>query len=206
MAQTARRENADLSRKSPIFDASVFSLKGSFRLVGWWQSEKYFLDIEPAIRRELRIRPEHLKNTDRVLETMRRTRAVSVHFRRGDYVGLEKFEMQNPFDYYSRALDDMASHVENATFFVFSDDIAWVKNHWKTSHRTVCVSENGVLSNLEDLHLMQNCEHHIIANSTFSWWGAWLNPSASKRIIAPQRWFNDDHDYSDAVPASWIRL
>ncbi len=192
--------------KSPRFDAALLDLEAPVRLIGFWQSEKYFLGIESTIRRDLQIKAEYLKNTDRVLEKIGRTRAVSVHFRRGDYVGLNKFEMRNPLDYYQNAVKDMAQHVEDATFYVFSDDVAWVKQHFQSPHRMVYVNEDGVLTDVEELHLMKSCRHHIIANSTFSWWGAWLNPDPHKRVYAPRIWFNDDKDYSDVVPENWLRL
>ena len=192
--------------KSPRFEAALLDLKSPVRLIGFWQSEKYFLDIESTIRRDLQIKSEYLKNTDRVLEKIQNTRAVSVHFRRGDYVGLNKFEMKNPLDYYQAAINDMAQHIEDATFYVFSDDVAWVKGHFHSPHRVVFVNDDGVLSDVEELHLMKSCRHHIIANSTFSWWGAWLNPDPHKRVYAPRIWFNDDKDYSDTVPENWVRL
>lgn len=92
-------------------------------------------------------------------------------------------------------------------FFVFSDDTAWVKEHLNISYPVTLVEHNGADAGHEDMRLMSMCRHHIIANSSFSWWGAWLNPGIDKRVIAPSRWFNDACiDTGDLLPASWLTV
>ena len=136
--------------------------------------------------------------------------AVSLHVRRGDYAAdpvVTSMHGLCPLDYYDRAVEYVLGRVSDPAFFLFSDDPDWVREHLKLRGSVSVVDHNGPDSGSEDLRLMSLCRHHIIANSTFSWWGAWLDPRPDKLVIAPKRWFADESlDTSDLLPAGWVKL
>lgn len=110
-------------------------------------------------------------------------------------------------DYYKKAISYISKHVETPVFFVFSDDIQWAKKNIDTGYKQFFVDFNDASQNHEDIRLMANCKHNIIANSTFSWWDAWLNSNTSKIVVAPAQWFaNTNFETSDICPESWFRL
>src|SRR5207248_9354724 len=109
--------------------------------------------------------------------------------------------------YYHAAIDELAQTIKAPYFFVFSDDIPWAQQNLALAYPVTYVSHNGAERDYEDLRLMSQCKHHIIANSTFSWWGAWLGAHPGKIVIGPRQWFrNADYDTPDLLPASWLRL
>jgi len=178
-------------------------------LVGYWQSERYFQDISDIIRADFTFKlPFNTENIE-LAEQISQVNAVSLHIRRGDYV-------QNPItnavhglcslDYYQAAIQALAKSVEQPHFFVFSDDIEWVKANLVLAFPCQYINHNQGTESYNDMRLMSLCQHHIIANSSFSWWGAWLNPSPNKIVIAPKRWFADDKNVSDLLPETWIKL
>ena len=137
---------------------------------------------------------------------MKSVHAVSIHFRRGDYVGNAVHETDKTV-YYKEAMELIESKVENPVYFLFSDDIPWVKENFTTSFETHYIDFNDASTNFEDLKLMSSCQHNIMANSSFSWWGAWLNSNPNKTVIAPKLWFNDEKvNTSDIIPENWIQL
>ena len=177
---------------------------------GYWQSEKYFKENEAIIRSELKLR-QPIAECRRALEQdILSSNAVSLHVRRGDYV--ERPEIQAIHgncerDWYDKALTLLKDQVENLKIFIFTDDIEWVRSNMTFDVETVYVPKHDDGNDHEDLILMSKCDHHIIANSSFSWWGAWLNSSTSKLVIAPDRWFKSaDKSTLDLIPESWIRL
>jgi hypothetical protein len=110
-------------------------------------------------------------------------------------------------DYYTAAAEKIAEGVDNPIFFVFSDEPDWCKAHLKLEHQTHYIDNNIGEAAYCDMQLMSLCRHHVLANSSFSWWGAWLNPRDDKKVIAPKRWFADDSkDTSDLIPAGWLRM
>ncbi|HVN40475.1 MAG TPA: alpha-1,2-fucosyltransferase [Myxococcota bacterium] len=192
------------------FDPEVLDLPDGSCLHGYWQSERYFADVADDVRRELTVeRPATGRNAE-LLERIDACNAVSVHVRRGDYVSLPPVRATHgvcPLDYYERAARTLAERVADPVFFVFSDDPDWVRDHLRLDGEMVQVDHNRPEAGSEDMRLMSRCAHHVIANSTFSWWGAWLDPRPEKIVVAPRRWFEDgDRDTSDLVPAGWIRL
>lgn len=188
-------------------DAAAAKPHRSVRVAGYWQSEKYFQDIELQIRDDLRITlPLNAPNSE-LLEEINRCNAVSVHFRRGDYV-TEPHTAANhgslPLDYYHRAVELLARQQTSLQLFVFTDDPTWAKNNFRPDLPCVFVDINPPDCPAADLRLMSSCRHHVIANSTFSWWGAWLNPRADKMVVAPRRWFNKGSGSTvDLIPPSW---
>jgi Glycosyl transferase family 11 len=197
-----------IRESSTRFDAAILGAADGSYLEGYWQSERYFAPIAPQLRKEIRLR-DALLPTARALESrIRATRSISVHVRRGDYVSQPAasayFHTCQPA-YYKRAMDKMLEHEPHAEFFVFSDDMAWSREHIRPHRPLHFVDLNAPAS--VDLHLLSSCSHHIMANSSFSWWGAWLNDSPTKRVIAPVLWFKDPSiDTRDLLPSTWQRL
>ena len=188
------------------FNPQVLSPRRPFvRYEGFWQSEKFFLSVEPHVRMAFSFREDGLNNPTREMAHLAKTtNSISVHVRRGDYLQLSESFGLCSLDYYEKAIAYFQEHVFNPRFLFFSDDIEWVKEHLKCDNARF-VSWNTGEDSWQDLYLMSQCRHHIIANSSFSWWGAWLNPSVEKIVIAPKRWFNYIPNY-DVLPEKWIKL
>lgn len=179
-------------------------------LQGYWQSERYFLRHAPAIRSDFTFaRPITGLNSE-LARAIHGGAGVSVHVRRGDYVSnpkIRSFHGVCSREYYFRAMERMRKVVPKARFFVFSDGPEWVKEILAPRYPDLTVVEhNRGEDSFGDMRMMSLCRHHIIANSSFSWWGAWLNPNPDKIVIAPNRWFADGRDDRDIVPATWERI
>lgn len=191
------------------FDPCFFELPANVYLVGYFQSERYFKQIERQIRKEFTFKiPPSLEN-QLLLEKMRATPAVSLHVRRGDYLLNRRIHLHHglcDFIYYKQAIQEIEKRIVNPHFYVFSDDIPWIQANLLIDHPIVFVTHNQGVKSYEDLRLMSHCQHHIIANSSFSWWGAWLNPQADKIVIAPKKWTNVKLNFSDLIPTGWILL
>ena len=191
------------------FNPDFLGLRGDAYLDGYWQSAKYFADSAEILRADFTIKfaPDSL-NRD-IGDFIQSCEAVSIHVRRGDYVAnksVSRHHGSSTLQYYKTAIDEMTTRLSHPHFFVFSDDPTWVKNNLKVEAPTTYIDNNGPEKGYEDLRLMSLCRHHIIANSSFSWWGAWLSMHPEKIVIAPQKWFNrDDIDTSDLLPKSWLR-
>jgi hypothetical protein len=127
--------------------------------------------------------------------------AISVHVRLGDFGNINTL----PSGYYSKAIDLMNQKYPDATFFVFSDEPHCASKYF-TGLNFVLVNGNAGLNSYIDMQLMSQCKHHIIANSSFSWWGAWLNGQPNKIVVAPSVWYDNNTDTSDILPPDWIRL
>lgn len=176
-------------------------------LEGYWQSEKYFSDIEDTIRREFKLKDPLKNEAQKFSDEIKNTNSVSLHIRRGDYVTNDKlkgFLQPLPLAYYNEAIEIVEKKIDKPHFFVFSDDIAWVKDNLKINHQVSYVSGSGIEDH-EELALMSQCKHNIIANSSFSWWGAWLNDNPGKIVIAPKNWFSDG-DNSELIPNTWTTI
>ena len=196
--------------KSVCYDESITSLKGQFYLEGYWQSEKYFSSMEKDLRKDLQFTsPAEGRNAE-LLSKIRSENAVSMHVRRGDMVHVKEaadFHGVCPPEYYDAALNILRKQFADLQLYIFSDDPAWVSSNLKFTEPTTLVDWNQGKSSFEDLRLMSACKHHIIANSSFSWWGAWLNPSLAKMVIAPKAWFRDPAiNTSDLIPSTWTRI
>ncbi len=182
---------------------------------GFWQNEKYFAEHADAIRKDFMLAELFGPAAERMHERIRiSNNPVSLHIRRGDYVSDLKTHLYHgtlPIEYYQKALKHLTDHIgSHFTVFIFSDDIEWARTHAHQyvpeSAEIVYVSDNNI-ADYEEMALMSLCQHHIIANSSFSWWGAWLNPRKEKVVIAPKQWTaNPAIDSSDATPANWIRM
>ncbi|MEK7607398.1 MAG: alpha-1,2-fucosyltransferase [Patescibacteria group bacterium] len=193
------------------YNPNVLKRKDNTYYDGYWQTEKYFKHIEDEIRTEITSqKPLSLQNKA-ILEEIKKVNAVSLHVRRGDYVtdpvAVVHHGVCSP-EYYKKAIAYIEKNVSNPHFFIFSDDFQWsVENFKSLKHPIVCVRGNEA-SDYEDLALIRECKHHIISNSSFGWWGAWLNPSKNKIVIGPKKWFKglDKVDISDIFPSNWIKF
>lgn len=170
---------------------------------GYWQSEKYFKHIGQTVRNEFTFSPPADEQNIDLLTQINNCNSISIHIRRTDYVSGFKWGLSAA--YYREAIQLITSKVKNPQFYFFSDDMAWVKQHFSSGNFHYVDCNKGVDS-FRDMQLMSNCKHHIIANSTFSWWGAWLNPSKEKMVIAPDAWLPHTNGTRDIVPAEWIKI
>lgn len=188
------------------------ALQGSAYLSGYWQCARYFDDCEARIREDFCLIPA----LDEILQERRqRLRigqgvTVSVHIRRGDYVTDTAANATHGTldqDYYKRAVETLVAQLRgDFRLLVFSDDTVWARENLRLPANTVHVDADDRFPQI-DMHMMASCDHHIIANSSFSWWGAWLNPSHSKTVIAPARWFKSTAlKANDICPTDWVRL
>ncbi|MGT2429917.1 alpha-1,2-fucosyltransferase [Cupriavidus basilensis] len=201
-----------LREASFTYDARIESATSPVYLDGYWQCERYFAPIADILRKELALKePLDAANSALAAEIASAgSRAVSLHIRRGDYVKnahTAQYHGVCSLDYYRAAVKHVAERVGSPHFFVFSDDHEWVQANFDIGYPTTLVQVNGADRGVCDMALMKACAHHIIANSSFSWWGAWLNPSRDKIVVAPQCWFSGaSHDTSDLIPGTWVRL
>lgn len=179
-------------------------------LQGYWQSERYFLKHTATIRSDFTFRQSPCGQNAELAHTILNSVAVSIHVRRGDYVSNAKaFAMQGTRtpEYYFKAIKTLRQRVPEARLFAFSDDPQWVAEVLAPRYPDlVLIDHNRNKDSYNDMRLMSLCRYHIIANSSFSWWGAWLNPDPGKIVIAPRNWFANGTDSTDLIPDTWIRL
>jgi hypothetical protein len=190
------------------FDKKIFSAPDNIYLKGYWQSEKYFIGYKDIIKKEFSLKAEFIEKVKALGDELKSKNSVSVHIRRGDYISQQINEMHNILTegYYKEAISTVQKNIPDAKLFFFSDDINWAKENL---HLPSATYVSGEISNthLEDFYLMSQCRHNIIANSSFSWWGAWLNNNPDKIVIAPKKWFNKGpKDTQDLIPESWITI
>lgn len=192
------------------FDPDILNLPDDVYLEGFWQCPRYFEDIEDIIRKEFTINTAPDDLNQRMAEDIASTESVSIHVRRGDYVSNPVISSVHgicPPEYYRSAVETIACRVNQPHFFVFSDDPAWVKKSLLFIEPATFVDYNGPDKAYEDMRLMGLCKHHIIANSSFSWWGAWLSNNTRKIVIAPKKWFKDTrYNTGDVIPEDWLRI
>jgi hypothetical protein len=192
------------------FTNDFFELPSSCYLSGYWQSERYFKEYENLIREHFTFTaPMNKCNLDIVKQIQGISGAVSLHVRRGDYIWNNHTNSIHGVcsaDYYQKAMSLIAKHVFDPVYFVFSDDLDWVKANLSIEYKHIFIDHNIGDDSFKDMQLMSFCQHHIIANSSFSWWGSWLNPSPDKIVIAPKKWFSNGLDISDITPMAWLKL
>ncbi|HEY4109827.1 alpha-1,2-fucosyltransferase [Puia sp.] len=202
------------------YDPHFFDASPNTLLKGYWQSERYFKNYHSVIREELSVHTPLSAATQALAQKIASVNAVSFHIRRGDYATDAKTQSYHGLcspEYYREALRVLMQRISaggpdaggpgGIELFVFSDDIPWAKANRLTEFPVTFVEHNDSLHSFEDLYLMSRCKHHIIANSSFSWWGAWLNDQPGKVVIAPAKWFaRSDADTKDLIPAEWLRV
>jgi hypothetical protein len=190
-----------INEKHYHFDPSVLSLRFG-KLDGYWQSEKYFKDYESVIRQDF-IFKESVEHKE-----ISNNESVAVQVRRGDYItdpGCARVHGNCcPLDYYSRAIDYIKTQVSNPKFFFFSDEPEWF-----TKKTFPWVDEGVVMpdKHARGMSLLSQCKHQINANSSYGWWGSWLNTNPNKIVCVPEKWFNDNSlNTKDLIPEGWIKI
>lgn len=174
-------------------------IKGNYYIKGWFQSERYFKDIRNVLLKEFTPK-KRINISKEIREALDNPQSVSVHIRRSDYV-----KIRNTVNllYYQMAIQYIRQLYQNPIFLVFSDDLDWVKDNIPMTGEVIYVNEDKKMQDYEELLVMSKCRSNIIANSTFSWWAAWLNQNKEKCVIAPKKWFPGQEGI---VPKEWIML
>jgi hypothetical protein len=193
-----------------VYDCSIFNVEKDVYLHGYWQSEEYFKGISNILKEDFTLKNPLSKKSKEIADMICSSDSVSVHVRRGDYVSnpqTNKVHGTCDLSYYLKAVEIIASHVNNSHFYVFSDDPDWTKDNLQIDFPVTFINHNDVSKDYEALILMSLCKHQIIANSSFSWWGAWLNKNDKKTVVAPERWFaiEERNKKNDIVPATWTK-
>lgn len=178
-------------------------------LAGYWQSEKYFLDAAETVRADFTFTQPLSSPNAALADKIDGTAAVSLHVRRGDYALDPRTKANHglcSLEYYRAAISYIAERVGHPEFFVFSDDVEWTRANLKIDFPCTYVDHNQASESYNDMRLMSLCRHHIIANSSFSWWGAWLRPRPDKIVVAPRKWFANANRVDDLFPPAWVTL
>jgi len=180
------------------FNTQVLSLEQNTDLYGYFQTEKYFKSIETEIREIFSFRSEIIAEGNKYCTI---ENGVSIHIRRGDYLTSSDYHPVQSLSYYN---DAISKFNENSNFYIFSDDPEWCKLNFNVKNSKVIESGNPYI----DMYLMSLCDGHIIANSSFSWWGAWLSKKSDKTVVAPSKWFGKylPKDTSDIYCENWIKI
>jgi len=197
--------------KEPFFhySDSALKVKPPVAIDGYWQSEKYFADIRKNLLEEFNLKNSPSQENQEWIKAITKSPSVSLHIRRGDYISnphANAFHGILPLTYYANAVEKLKEYEKNLTYFIFSDDPEWVSKNLKLDGETYYISNNQK-QGYEDLRLMKHCKHNVIANSSFSWWAAWLNEAPDKRVCGPNRWFKDPTvNTSDVLPTDWLKI
>ena len=195
----------------PHFDywPEINRLNNNCYLSGYWQSEKYFIDYSEQIRSDFTFKLPLNEENLKLLDQINQVNSVSLHIRRGDYISNPKAAEVHgtcPLDYYNSAVKHIAEKIECPNFFIFSDDILWAKKNLKIDYPHEFLNGNQGAESYNDMRIMSMCKHNIIANSSFSWWGAWLNSNPNKIVVAPNQWFAKGDKTKDLIPSEWVRI
>jgi hypothetical protein len=190
------------------FFPEVLTAPDNSYLDGYWQSEEYFKDSGLIVRKEFSFITALVGKNLELSQEIQNTNSISLHIRRGDYASHPAFAAMHGManlDYYHTAVAQITKKIKNPHFFIISDDPDWCKKNLRLQFPATYIGHNQ--KGFEDMRLMSLCAHNIIANSSFSWWGAWLNANPNKIVIAPKRWFNDPSMSTEKrLPESWIKL
>jgi hypothetical protein len=200
----------DFRFHSSIFDTSVPNLM----IDGFWQSEKYFSDVSDIIRADFAFKAPLPQQYSALVASMEAESSVCLHVRRDDYLdrGDNKGFIGN--EYYRRSCEYIASQIDNPHFYIFSDEIDWCRENLHIPYKRTLIQPES--SAVDHLQLMTRCKYFVIANSTFSWWGAWLGRCPTKLVVAPRRWFRREMSWDptaalflsshDLIPKEWVRI
>ncbi len=182
------------NENDPFFDARFLNAPADCVLYGYFQSPRYFDSIAGELREELnRLLQQSVgsESAQPITRQLSRPDSIAVHVRRGDYLRLPVFRVCDE-DYYRKSMDEMRARVPDAGFFVFSDDPEWCRKTFTEGDTQVIDSGKASANPLHDLHLMSLAGHHVIANSSYSWWAAWLGDKPGQQVIMPERWLAGD--------------
>lgn len=185
---------------STEYKPELLDIQGNRYMIGVFQSEKYFKNLEEKLRNEIYPKKKIVISRE-LKKILSGENTVSIHIRRGDYKQLNNvLEIK----YYSDAVDFIKKRVHDPFFLIFSDDMQWVKKHLHLEGNIIFVNDDRKLQDFEELMVMSSCRHQIIANSTFSWWGAWLNTNPDKIVVGPKNWSRNSR--LNIMPEDWIRI
>jgi hypothetical protein len=193
------------------YNLELFATPKNVYISGWWQCPKYFQDIRSHLLREFEpINAPNKKNAEYIKKAVS-CNSISLHVRRGDYVSNKNASSHHglaPIEYYTYAIEYFKKTIDSPVFFIFSDDLDWCKNNLPLPEGSIYVDGNEGTSAYEDIRIMKNCKHAVIANSSFSWWGAWLNSNPSKVVVAPKAWLQNEEANAqiDIIPEEWLRF
>jgi hypothetical protein len=208
-SRTPRSLQIIAEKSFSVFQPEALSAPANVYLDGYWQFPAYFEHIEDILRTDFRfIRPLHRGNKE-ILAQIRETEAVSVHVRRGDRVtDPEANQLHGTCEpsFYHQAISRICDECANPHFYFFSDEPDWARNNLRLPARHTIVQSPLGTPDFEELMLMSSCRHHIFGNSTYSWWGAWLNPRRDKIVITPKKWFRSIPEPPGLFPSGWIRI
>ncbi|MFK5997774.1 MAG: alpha-1,2-fucosyltransferase [Rhodobacterales bacterium] len=202
-------KHPELVRESHLgFNQNIPQCGSDIYLHGYFQTEKYFAGIAKQLRQDLTIKTPPSAENKRWIEAIKSSNSVSLHVRRGDYI-TAKGGAHAVCDqaYYKRAINHIAAHCPKPEIFVFSDDPDWAQQNLDLGYKTRFSAHNDFTKHYEDMRLISHCKHNITANSTFSWWGSWLNDNPDKIVVAPKIWFGKTSMKNpDIIPDSWVRV
>jgi len=194
------------------YDPMFFTQSKNSFLVGYWQSAEFFRGSEEIIRKDFRFKDIPDSANKELFKAIGECESVAVHIRRGDFKNLPVLGMTGT-GYYLKAISYLVERISNPVLYFFSDEMNWVKENFNSVFtgipKNFAEVNNSAGSEADDLRLMSNCKHNIIGNSTFGWWGAWLNSNPEKIVIAPETLFADreiNAQLQTMIPCDWIRL
>lgn len=202
-----QRKTMCVERKDFAFDTTALTRKGDCYYDGYWQHEEYFSSVKERIREAFSFPDVADRRNKEIASLLRTSNSVSLHIRRGDYINHPQFRGICDLDYYKRAISYMEEHVNPQLYCIFSNDIGWCESSLPDllpGKKILYVDWNKGVAGYVDMQLMSLCRHNIIANSSFSWWGAWLNRNPQKVVASPERWMNVKIE--DPIPNNWIKL
>lgn len=197
-------------------DKQIIGHKESAYITGWCVVVSYFKEYRKDLLNEFKLKNGLTSAANRYLSEINSTNSVSIHIRRGDFLNYEHFYRIIPIEYFLKSIEVLNGKVINPTFFVFSNDLDWARKNLNIDNNLVFVNLKDDINyegedDMEDFFLMKNCKNNIIANSSFSWWAAYLNENADKLVIAPKKWYNDkltqkNMEKYPLCPEEWILL
>jgi hypothetical protein len=187
------------------FDENMWNVDEDAYLAGYWQDLRYFSDHENVIRDDLRFKHDPDPLNEAYLKKITDVESVGIHVRRGDYL-TDKFTVEQvgmaDMKYYRNAIEYIYQNSTDPRYFVFTDDPDWVRTHFDVSVKYELIAHNGQEKGYEDLRLLSACCHQVISNSSFGWWGAWLNNNKDKIVVAPKVWRKNGPDMFK--PENWV--
>ena len=195
-------------KPATVFDINLIKKRRSNKYyIGYFQNESYFKEFRSEILKEFTLKTKLNEHNTEMLQQIKQTNSVSVHVRRGDYLNLENIFSSCSLDYYQKSIEYIVSKIKNPHFYLFSNDIEWVTKNLRIDYPFTIVDINDADTGYYDLELMKNCKHNIIANSSFSWWGAWLNENPNKIVVTPKEWYvNKKYGTSDINCVEWVKI
>ena len=191
------------------YNKDIELVKDNTFLYGYFQTEKYFESQRIELLYNFKLKDQIDKINSSLIDQIKSENAVSIHIRRGDYLN-SPFELLDVQEYYIKAIELIQERVDSPSFYIFTNDYLWTEENFSSLNiKKTIVNINKNDQSYIDMILMSNCKHNICANSSFSWWGAWLNTNPDKIVVAPKRWFkNTDYIGStyDLIPSDWLKI